>query len=357
MFKFILRSFLDFLITTDGAYSTHQLDFNLLVGHPQNSVSRFTLQFLWPILAKGIVSSLNSDKSIKIIAKKCVDDPWPGKFGGRSKWDINILKPWNDIEVHGFLHDHMEAQFECENLFYMKRFTKLITTLSPLDEVREIIQAIFYSVHNNSFQLFAIYGPGRNQAEDPTFFFRIHPTTVRLSPHGSPLLLVSVIDYPRLEELIVQGKIDREAFQSEYHRLVTERVSKEVCIIQASTLEELSLLRYVLRVNSTKMRRSAWQSKNLPRGNDHPWIPSFISPLYTELINGTCASLDQENFSYSNPLPGDRRHRKSCACCFVTKILLKKCSRCQSVFYCSTLCQRNHWSIHKFKCATHSFSN
>ena len=337
------------MISTNGAYSTHQLDLNLAVGRPGNAKSQFTLQFPWPIQTTGIESSLTSEKSIQIIAKKCVDDPWPGEFGGRSKWDINNMKPWKEMKSHGFLRDHFEAQFNCGHLSLMKRFTKSAIPPSPLDEVREIFRAIFYGQFNNSFQLFAVHGPGQNPNDDPIFFFRIHPP-VRNSPHGSPLLLVSVIDYQRLEELIGQGKVDREAFQSDYHRLVTEGVSKEVCIIRASTMEELSLLRYILRVNSTKMRRSAWQSMKLPRGDDHPWIPTFISPLYTEMLDATCRKLDREKSATINPLPDDPRYRKSCASGFVTKIQLQWCSRCHCVFYCSISCQRNNWPMHKSRC-------
>ena len=32
------------------------------------------------------------------------------------------------------------------------------------------------------------------------------------------------------------------------------------------------------------MRRSAWQSKNLPRGVDTPWKIHYITPIYAESI-------------------------------------------------------------------------
>ena len=225
----------------------------------------------------------------------------------------------------------------------------------PIDELRDIIRAIFYGHYNNSFQLMAVHGV--DNPDDPVFFIRIHPP-VRFSPHGCPLL-VSVIDYPRLEELIEQGKVDREAFLSDFHRLVTERVSKEVCIIRASTNEELNLLRYVFRVNSTKMRRSVWQSRNLPRGEDTPWICTFITPLYSEHVSNTCGVLtDQMMERYIFPFcsttcpPSHNLYRKSCAYCYVVKVQLKSCSRCNSIFYCSTLCQRSHWSVvHRKECA------
>ena len=220
---------------------------------------------------------MNSNKNIQITAKKCIDDAWPGDYGGRSKWDINRFLPWKELTTNGLLREHIEAQFDCADLSFMRRCLKNPDPLTPIDEVRDIIRAIFYGHYNNKFQLMAVHGPTNPNV--PIFFFRIHPP-VRFSPHGSPLLLVSVIDYPRLEDLISQGKVDREQFQSDYHRLVTERVSKEVCVIRASTDEELNFLRYYLRVNSTRMRRSAWQSKNLPRGEDTPWIASFLSPCH-----------------------------------------------------------------------------
>ena len=205
----------------------------------------------------------------------------------------------------------------------------------------------------------AVHGPTNPNV--PIFFFRIHPP-VRFSPHGSPLLLVSVIDYPRLEDLISQGKADREQFQSDYHRLVTERVSKEVCVIRASTDEELNFLRYYLRVNSTRMRRSAWQSKNLPRGEDTPWIATFLSPLYTEAFSQKCHQLEKENIGKvtfrlgraHQPSNHQSLYRKSCAFCLITKVQLKCCSRCKDIFYCSALCQKSQWPRHKSQCRTAS---
>ena len=37
----------------------------------------------------------------------------------------------------------------------------------------------------------------------------------------------------------------------------------KVNAIRANLTEEVDLLRYVLRLNSTKMRRGAWQSKSI----------------------------------------------------------------------------------------------
>ena len=92
--------------------------------------------------------------------------------------------------------------------------------------------------------------------------------------------------------VLQQEKVEREAFQSDFHKIITEGVSKEICVIRASTIEELIFLRYNFRVNSTKMRRSAWQSKNLSRGSNHPWISTFVTPLYKENIKMNCLNLN-----------------------------------------------------------------
>ena len=244
----------------------------------------------WPVVnSSKVFPCPTSNEPIIIIANKSVDDAWPEEYGGRSKLDVNLLRPWKDTFSDRLLEQHIEAQFQCEHLFMMKQTTKLTTPMPPLDRVRAIIRNIFHSHHHNSFQLMAIHGP--ENPNNPIFFIRVHPP-VRISPKGSPFLLASVIDYNKLDELIEQEKVDREAFQSHYHQIITEGVSKEVWDIRASTIEELIILRYKIRVNSTKMRRSAWQSKNLPRGSNHPWISTFVTPLYKENIKMNCLNLN-----------------------------------------------------------------
>jgi len=41
---------------------------------------------------------------------------------------------------------------------------------------------------------------------------------------------------------------------------------------------------------------------------------------------------------------------KKCAHCSTTNGKLKRCSRCNSVYYCSTACQKSHWATHKLQC-------
>ena len=77
----------------------------------------------WPFLSEKVDFSLRKKnkkkkkKFIRLVLKKSLDEPFPADFGGRSKWDLNLLKPWKEIES---------------------------SNPSTLDEVREIVRAILY---------------------------------------------------------------------------------------------------------------------------------------------------------------------------------------------------------------------
>ena len=202
----------------------------------------------------------------------------------------------------------------------------------------------------------------------PVFHLRVHQP-VRFTPQGSPLLLVTVINHTIARRLIADGLLGAEENNFEFHRLITERVSREVCTIRAST-EELELFNYVLRVNSTKMRRGAWQSKNLPRGETSPWMPTFVSPLYVENLRNICdnivAHTDVLGFNLLRSALQTRlaevNSNKSdefpicCAACFIKKIDMRKCSGCKIVSYCSVACQKSHWPKHKEACSFTKFA-
>lgn len=178
---------------------------------------------------------------------------------------------------------HVEAQFDCSDLYLDQRFVK---KPNALFKVREIVRSTFQANSRNSFQLFAIH----DQSNEPVFHFRVRPP-IRFTPQGCPLLLVSLIDHRVARQLIAQEKLGAEQNQFEFHRIITERVSKKVFFVRTSSAEEMDLLRYSIRVKSTRMRRGAWQSKNPPRGEDSPWMSTFISPLYLETIRNNCETL------------------------------------------------------------------
>lgn len=252
---------------------------------------------------------------------------------------------------------HVDAQFSCDLLSLDKRLVCIsnppqIYTVSKtaLDEVREIIRAIFYGHYRLSFNLFAIYD--HLQSDEPVFHLRVQPP-FRITPQGSPLLLISVIDHQLARQLIANGNLDSEENQFEFHRLITERVSRPVCDIRASSMEEIDMFRYVLRLNSTRMRRGVWQSKNLPRGETSPWLPTFLSPLYVETIQDDCVNMLCLNFKKLKSLdpPGtEKKKLPACSTCFVKKIQLRTCTGCKIVTYCSVACQKANWTRHKLIC-------
>ena len=254
---------------------------------------------------------------------------------------------------------HIEAQFHCD-YFVMDKFSFKSSNPSPLDEVREIIRAIFYGYNFNSFFLFCIY-----YLDEPIFYVKVQQK-VRFSPLGSPLLISSVNDYQLALQLIANGALDSAQYQSDFHRVFTEGVSRQVCAIRASSFQEVELLRYAFRVNSTKMRRSVWQSKNLPRGENSPWMATFIAPLYSQTHDFNCNQIfgEMRPLLPCNEIPlGRVSHLKSlyfkvsplkvCSTCFVKKIdELRKCSRCKTVSYCSAVCQKEHWITHRPYCSS-----
>ena len=339
-------------MTTDRrnpSWSAHQVTLTL-----PNNVTPLVLQLPWPFLSNEIQISLRKNKKgkknrINLILSKSLHDPWPQDFGGRSKWDINCFRPWRDNAERGTFEMHIDAQFLCNDVIMEKRLFKRANR-PALDEVREIIWVIFYGHHRNSFYLFAIY----LHSDELVMHLKIQPP-VRLSSDGSPLLLISVLDHQLAQQLISSGKLDPELNESDFHRIITERVSRKVCSIRKN------LFRYSVRVNSTQMRRSAWQSKNLPRYEDNPCLPTFISPLYSCNTMGFCHQVLEGStiFSHENSLK--LRFRTStydytpsmiCANCYLKKVALKMCSRCKTISYCSVTCQKDHWASHKERCSS-----
>ena len=291
-----------------SSFSGHEIWLKL------DSVEQLTVRVPWPFFFFEEWGFSFSKKKKKWIVHinfcKSLTDAWPSEYGGRSKWDIDRLKPWANLVSNGSLQMHIDAQFDCDyvtlrnwystywnNMLSSETFFKFeeklfapCKTLSQTHRVREMIGAIFSSHCDNSFYLFAIfYDDVEENPNDSILYLRVHPP-VKFSPQGSPLLLMSVVDLELTKQLIEDGELVAEDFESDFHRVITERVSREVCNIHSRFVDGDSF-QYVLRVNSTKMRRNTWQSKNLPRNG--PFMATFISPLYVESISNQCHLLDK----------------------------------------------------------------
>ena len=127
---------------------------------------------------------------------------------------------------------------------------------------------------------------------------RIQPP-VHFNPVGSPLLLVSVLDHTLAKHLVRKGKLKQEQLQWDFHRPGDNRGSVSWSLSHfLSSTQELDLLRYSLRVKSTRMRRSVSQSKDLGenrrRGENSPWMPTFFSLRYFETHFLGCRGVDNE---------------------------------------------------------------
>ena len=119
--------------TTAAPYTTTTTKTYAPVYYSPPAYTATTETVPWPFLSEEVDISLRKKnkkkkkKFIRLILKKSLDEPFPADFGGRSKWDLNLLKPWKEIES---------------------------SNPSTLDEVREIVRAIFNGYYFNSFFFF-----------------------------------------------------------------------------------------------------------------------------------------------------------------------------------------------------------
>ena len=199
------------------------------------------------------------------------------------------------------------------------------------------MRAIFYGNSNNSFFLFALY-----LSDDPVLYLKVQPI-VRFSPHGSPLIIVSVLDY-QLALLLMASKANwiRRSVTPTFI-VFSRRASRDKSVTFEHHQLKKWICLYVHRVNSTRMRRSVWESKNLPRGEKNPWMATFLSPLYTENTFSDCTKISNNVYRFlhrkeTSPrdITGDSAtfilsaskfsSLFQCSACSIKKINLNKCS-------------------------------
>ena len=181
---------------------------------------------------------------------------------------------------------------------------------------------------------------------------------IRFTPQAVPLLLLSVVDFQLVELLVEQGKRKDEQLQLDCKHINDQNCT--FCRIDANSTDTIRLLRYLLRLNSTKIKPSTWQLENLPLKENSPFMCSFISPLYAELIVDCCdlfdsALMKKHQQSLQKQFPSDPKKKiesisPRCAACLVADVHLKFCSLCKLTGYCSTECQRKDWRNHKPEC-------
>lgn len=309
---------------------------NVSLSQP-NHMNQLALSFPHPIIVNEISATLHrKDRLIDLVLKKALYEPWPCEFQtNQSKWVVDNFEPWKDSTEMSSLGIHLGTQFKCNVIRNPSLLEK-----SDLNQVRELIKSFFFSVTVGVSKLFSVQR--EDSTEDPDWYIKAHPP-VRFSPNGSPILMLSVFDHRLGEKFASMGKLDAQKYAAHFFRILGKSNHFSAFRLSAS---EIQLFRYLLRLNSTKILPSIWQQKNLPLGENSPWLATFVSPLYDD------CPMNDKTYPYCNfTLPSNQEINHSCcASCKKTAQNLKRCGRCRTVVYCSVECQRSHWVQHKKVC-------
>jgi hypothetical protein len=305
------------------------------------SIKPLKISFPYPIMVNEIRATLRrKDRSINLVLKKALYEPWPYEFHTQqSRWIVlDSLKLWEDKNTGKSLGIHLGTQFKLSDIKNMTLSKK-----SALNEVRGTIKSLFLSaaVHGRN-EYFGIRR--KDSTQSPDWYIRAH-LPLRISPVGSPLLILSAVDHRLAENLIAKGKLNEDDAFNDYVRIYAQPSNGSTQMFLTFTSEEEQLLRYILRLNSTQIVPSNWQRKNLPQGENSPWLATFISPLYDD------NPLHQASDSDALQTPKEKKNDQyNCASCRKISENLKRCSRCRTVVYCSVECQHGHWALHKTVC-------
>jgi hypothetical protein len=314
--------------------SSHEITLSL--NQPDN-FKPLVLSLPYPILVDGIRATLNlKSRHVDLVLKKALWEPWPCEYRPADNLhnvlDPDQLKPWKEESLQHSLKNHIRNQFNINvvnNVSLMKQ--------SPLN-VRFVMNVLFSDISRLPSRCFTIQ---RKNAPTPDWIFLVH-RPVSTTPTGRPFLLLSAFDFTLALKLIAGGKLSKKKNEKNFQRIFPGGMKGNTIPIQ--TAEDSQLLRFVLRLNRTKITPSKWQKKNLALGEESPWLATFASPLYTDNPHLNVESLNRSTLGRSV------NDSNCCAACNKVSPSLKRCSRCRSTVYCSVECQHQHWSQHKIVC-------
>ena len=302
-----------------------------------------TLGFPHPVLAEDFVATVRrSNRSIKVVLKKAVNEPWPHHFTEIPKWTAEEFPPWMESqrEKGTQLTSHVAGQ---KNTLRIHRGEQVKS--GPLDEVRDLISALFFSHSKDGRQYFPV-----KMKDETLWHLRLHPP-IRTCPSGGPMIFLSAVDHRLSEKLVAKGKLESEKFGEDVKRIFGQKKTEPESLV-IETNEAAVLLRYVLRLNSAKTNRTSWQVKNLPL-DEAPFLATFLTPLY--LDNPYPEDNNMERVKVfkmpGRSLRSPRFNRNICdECGKESNVKLKCCSKCKLAYYCSADCQRADWKKHKIVC-------
>ncbi len=320
-----------------------------------------SLNFPWPLKISEVHSTLDPDTEggPRLILPKSLHEPHPYEWNEQKQWDVTSLKLWDAENLLKDLNFHLSAQFDFKELKrQMLNETENEANSCCVKGVREIIRTLFQSSTIDGNVLFVI-----RSKHDPKlknlWFLRVH-LPVRVSPFDSPMLLLTANDHRLAQKLVDRGELNQAQATEDFKRIFVKGVpSSEVCPLFVQSEEEEAVLRYVLRLNATKIIANNWPIEGVPNGENSPWLSTFVHPYY---VDQTGTDADMEDLvATTNKLSvktgGNESTKESplelkvCSKCKQTKENLKRCSRCRSAKYCSVECQRSDWATHKSLCS------
>ena len=233
-----------------------------------------TLTFSWPVRDDLQATLHRAQRLIKLTLKKSLFEPWPRDRFNSAEWVVDNLKQWTEkSRQFDGLSRVMLTQYKFTDL--QAGLWNGETRSSSLNEVRRIIREVFMISVRNDHSSFKIFNKNRAKPDSPDWFLFIH-LPVRLSPVGSPLLSMTVIDHRLTEKKIKCGLINKGSALREFENAIP-RDGRGVPNLYMYSEEESVLFRYVLKLNANKIVQ-----KQIRKHSKSVLLDTFISPLYVD---------------------------------------------------------------------------
>ncbi len=324
------------------------------------SVQPVTFSFPFPVLNDGIECTISLNQSFSVVVKKALFEPWPSDFNNPARWNVSELTPFPLFPFgdQDCLIDHHTHEGQCtEETFLKYEESKILKTklsLDTMEEVRGIIIS-FFTMAKGNYEAFSIFD--NDNFDNELMQLLIHRPIVK-SPLGSPMLLLSVCDLELLRHYIANGNYSEDQAQKDHNRIFGG-ASKKIIIFQhpMATKEATDILRYTLRLNSTKILPTKWQRERFPSTNYSPFMATFLAPLYLDNQHPFDVSkFEMRKVGISitiaeSGIPVKSGGNRCTGCLKQSTGQLKRCSKCRVASYCSVECQRTDWKKHKLNCS------
>ncbi|GAQ88259.1 hypothetical protein KFL_004130050 [Klebsormidium nitens] len=329
-----------------------------------------------------------------------------------SQIDIGSLPVWPATDVGG-LSSVLGLMFTLEESLSKVRGTQYQdSNRSPSFDLRETLQILFVRAFRDGYKRHAI--KLKSDGPEDEARLSIFIKSLRKTAKGMPLLELVYADHAQARALLNAGKIvgmeSVQRFTAAMHSVGGHAEWHTVLVSSA----ELELLRTMLEKNATRSKPSAWQvahtqgpewrashvvpvfgeekKRVLGRDGDGPGMEELLRSLEKEsahlrdppaqALEGRPTLADRGQGGRSagqggagkakqaggEKMPGQRgygseateggtaRLTDTCANCGLGGgdeqggVVLKQCSRCKKVKYCSASCQKAAWAGHKPHC-------